>query len=388
MPIKTRRSVRSGFRGFTLMELLLVVAIMLGLGVLQFQKMKTEADDAMVLKAGRDHGAMLEALQIYVEKQAPQYQKMLVIPDCTVIDVNTCQLDLLVLARQGLLPSGWQPFNAAIKSNYTAYIKRIPPSVVTTTPSPSDYDVEAFVRTDAPWMVGAGVNMAWSFLGAAVKHAGPLAGMVRNGRAEGLFGSWSMAASKYPGIANGQLVGVAKSIASITNKYVRLDGTLAMKGALNMGNNRINNVRDIQLLGPSSLPRSAGTSGPMVSDLAPNWILKGVFSVSDYDADQVAGSVERPVCPDSDASNGIPRILLKMNAMYNEMYGGMSFGDPSVPGDSQAQIMAKRTPAYGGWNFYALEDASANKWRVYVRRFYDNGYIPGEGLAEVYCYYP
>ena len=126
----------------------------------------------------------------------------------------------------------------------------------------------------------------------------------------------------------------------------------------------------------------------MVSDLASNWVLKNVYNVSDFDSNNTVGSVPRPTCADADASNGVPKILLKMNAMYNEMYGGMSYGEPVQPSDSQLTMMQKQIAAYGGWNFYALEDTSNNLWRVYIRRFYDNGYIPGEGLAEVYCYYP
>lgn len=197
-----------------------------------------------------------------------------------------------------------------------------------------------------------------------------------------------MDSSKYPGLVDGQLVGVVKINASALNQFVRLDGTLPMTGALNMGNNRINNARDMQLLGPSSLPRQSGAVAPMVSDMASNWVLKGVYNVSDYDADNTVGSVPRPTCADADSSNGVPKILLKMNAMYNEMFGGMSFGEPTLTTETQLEMMRKQTASYGGWNFYALEDVPNNLWRVHIRRFYDNGYIPGEGLAEVYCYYP
>ena len=250
----------------------------------------------------------------------------------------------------------------------------------------NDYDVEAFIRTDDAWQDGA--NTLWGQLGAAAKEAGSSAGVIQNGAATGLYGAWSAPIGSYPGMAEGQLAGVVKVQASTVNQYVKVNGSVAMRGALNMGNYRVNNVNDIQLTGQASLPRQGGGVNPMVSALAPNWVLKGVYNVADYDANNAAGTVAQPVCPDADATGGVPKILVKMSALRGEAYGGMSSGTATSPSDTQAQQQAKLTPAYGGWNIYALEDTSAKVWRTYVRRYYDNTFISGEALAEVYCYYP
>lgn len=242
--------------------------------------------------------------------------------------------------------------------------------------------------TTNPWSYDGGATVAYSMLGGAARQAGPSAGVTQGGVATGLFGAWQLPEASYPGMVDGLLVGLLKIQSSTINQYVKLDGSLNMLGDLNMGNYRVNNVKDIQLLGQADLPRQSGAVAPMVSTLLPNYVLMGVFNVGDYDSDPVSGSVPLPVCPDqSDSSNGVPRILVKMASMYNEMYGAMGGGSPVSPTDTQAQMIAKTTAAYGGWNFYALQDTGANAWRVYIRRFYDNGYIPGEGLAEVYCVY-
>lgn len=378
--------------GFSLIELMLVISIILGLGLLEFQKLRANISQTNSDSAGTDLGLVIGALSTYAGKHMVEYQDMNnaaarpnIFPgSCAAVDADTCKLDLAVLGRESLLDVGWTPYNAAVKSPYSAYVKRIPPAGGATTIN--DYDIEIFVRTDNPWLVGA--LPLWGDLGAAARKAGSQAGVIRDGFANGVFGAWTIPVGRYPGMLDGQLAGAVKAQAGIINQHVRVNGTLAMTKSLNMGNYRINNVNDIQLLGQGSLPRQGGAVAPMVSSLAPNWVLRAVYNVADYDSDAVDGSVPIPTCADSDSSNGVPKILVKMTSLYNEMYGGMSGGEAVLPTDSQAQIMAKTTTAYGGWNYYALEDTTNKVWRTYIRRFYDNGYVPGEALAEVYCYYP
>lgn len=381
--------------GFSLIELLLVVGIIMGLSMLEFQKMRADSNEAAAEQAGRDFGVVTDALRSYAVKHMAAYQDMnnaAALPGlypaiCAPVDTDTCELDLTILRREGLVNAGWLPVNSAIKTGYKAYVRRVAPAGGAS--AIGDYNIESIVRTEAGWTYGT--SFVWAMLGSAAKQAGPAAGVVKSGVATGLFGAWSMPVARYPGLAEGQLVGVVKVNASALGQYVKLDGSRAMTGPLNMGNNRINNINDMQLLGPSSLPRQSTSMAPMVSDMAPNWVLKGVYNVADYGsdpADPASGVVPWPTCPDSEASGAVPRILVKMSSLYNEMYGSMSNGVGVLPTDTQAQMMAKLTPAYGGWNFYALEDTPNKVWRVHVRRFYDNGYIPGEALAEVYCFYP
>jgi prepilin-type N-terminal cleavage/methylation domain-containing protein len=375
-------------RGFTLIELMLVISIMMGLALLELQKMKVSSDDAVAQQAGREFGVVIDAMQTFLDKHMAEYQDMASLPSgCSAVDANTCALDMTVFIREGLVPSGWQPTNRAIRTDYVAYIRRVPPAAGAV--NNTGYNIEGMIRTVNPWNFGGGIE--YSLLGSAVRHAGPNAGLVRSGVAVGLFGAWSMPVGRYPGLDDGQMVGVVKVQASTINQYVRLDGSLPMTGNLDMGNNRVNNANDMQLLGQVSLPRQGGTTTPMVSNLMPKYVLKAVYNVSDYDSDNVLGTVKQPVCPDTDPNDltsGVPRILVKMSTLYNEMYGGSAGGEPAQNNESQDSMLSKTSPAFGGWNFYALEDQSTKSWRVYVRRFYDNGYIPGEALAEVYCYYP
>jgi prepilin-type N-terminal cleavage/methylation domain-containing protein len=378
-------------KGFSLVELLLVIGVILALSLLEFQKIRVGAEQARSKTAGEDLGVLIEATRQHVGRHAVDYQNIndasrpaMFPATCAQVDADTCKLDLAVLSRESWVGGGWQPANVATKSNYSVFVKRVaPPSGAA---SVNDYNVEAFIRTDDAWTQGA--TILWSDLGAAVKQAGESAGMVQNGAATGLYGAWSVPIGRYPGMAEGQLAGVVKVQASTMNQYVKVNGSVAMRGALNMGNYRVNNVNDIQMTGQASLPRQGVGVSPMVSSLAPNWVLKSVYNVADYDADNVAGSVPVPVCADSDASNGVPKILVKMSALKDETVGGMSSGTGVGPSDTQAQQQAKLTPSYGGWNVYALEDTGAKVWRTYIRRYYDSGHVPGEALAEVYCYYP
>ncbi len=374
--------MRAKSRGFTLIELLLVLSIIMGMGVMELQKMKREAEETMARSAGEDIGRAAEAMSAYLSRHMNRLQQQ-ADPNCAPTAVaGICQFDLLALVREGLMPNGWRGTNTPLKANYSAFVRLVPAGAG----GGSINNLEGLIFTTTPWLDGGDVgDIKIAALNAAARAAGSIGGVSRANGANGLFGAWSIpAAAGYPGLTDGQLAAQTVVQASTLDEFLPRDGSRPMTGNLNMGGYRINNAQDMQLIGPASLPRNK-----LASTLMPNWVLKGVYTVTDYGADAANGTVPRPICPDSDGiSTGVPRILVKMTNLHNEMIGGFSYGEPRQDPNAQYESAKTLVPAFGGWNFYALEDSGTNTWRTYIRRYYDSGYIAGEGLAEVYCYYP
>lgn len=361
--------------GFSLIELMLVLALIAGMSALAVTKLRREAEMSEAKVAGVDLAYASEAMTLYMKAHASALQTM-TDPNCLPSGVaDVCRLNLAILAQEGLMSAGWQPYNAAARSDYSGYVRRVPP--VSGATVASDYNLESLLMTDLPWTSG-GVGVSVLALNTAARAAGAIAGITRAGTAVGLSEGWTMAAGRYPNMGDGQLVASAVAHTQAMGTYLPLDGSRAMKGELALNAYRLNNAQDITLNGN-------GMKNQKVSDLMPNWVLKGVYGVSDYDADNAGGTVPIPICPDSAGGAGTARVLVSMQSLYNEQFGGYVSG---VAGNTPADAIMSLNGAFGAWNFYALEDSGSGVWRTYIRRFYDNGYIPGEGMAAVYCYYP
>lgn len=365
-------------KGFTIIELMLSIGIIMGLGVLELQRIKKESEALDARRAGEEMKTLSDALTEFAKNNAISLQSM-GHPSCAVVAADVCKIDWNALVLANLLPSASAAFNSAIKSNMTGYIRRVAPSGGAS--STAQYNLEVLVKTDAPW-TWSGNPMASDFaytkLNAAAKAIGP-AGGVSNGQVTGLYGAWTVPYINYPGLSDGLLVARTDVQAQALSAYLPLNGSLAMTGPLNMGNYRVNDVKDIQLMGPSTLQRSK-----QISSLANNWVFKGAYTVSD------TSSVPKPVCPDGAQTGGVPKVLVKMSYLgderYGGHYGGYNFGGWWSSYNNSNAAGTTEVAARAGWNVYALDNGAS--WTAYVRRYYDGGFQPGQGVAEVYCYYP
>lgn len=380
--------------GFTLIELLLVLGVIMGLSVLELQKIKNQSDQERAKLAGQELSRVHEAFKSYMHLKRYEFQRMgdasREDPNCVVVPGNpdVCELNLgAAFAQAQLMPAGWAGDFNILKTTLRGYIRRILP-VTVTSPTVDDYNLEGIIFANDPWMEGFfGANPRQDLLGVAAKEAGAFAGYsfgdsASNRGGVGLFGGWSVPYGVYPGLTNYQLMTVHQVQSTVLNQFVRLDGTLPMTGDLNLGDYRINNVSDMELMGSD-----VGTNGKKqkVSSLMPNWVLKGVYSVVDVDADPVNGTVFKPYCADSDlASKGLPRILVRWTGLYNDMSGAAQSGS-QAPTTEQAH--ASLMPPFTAWDFRAY-DADNETWHIKIKKYYDGGFVSGTGLAEVYCYYP
>lgn len=382
--------------GFTLVELLLVLGVIMGLSILELRKIRAESDYERAKAAGRQFAQVYTAFDKYLNLRRGGLQRMddaaAADPNCNFVGGNVCEVDLTAAFNDNkIMPPNWTDDFPILKTRLRAYVFR--DSQGATVTNPDEYNLEGIIFAQDPWDTGWGSGGARrDLINAAAKAAGSFAGRsVATNAAEprsavGIYGGWSVPGGRYPaGLAADQLVGIAQVQSSILNQFVRLDGSLPMTGSLDMGDYRINNASDMELIG-----NDGGTAGgplreQLVSSLMPRWVLKGAYSVVDYDADPDNGTVPKPFCADSDlASKGLPRILLRWSALYNDMGGGYASGAPALtPEEAQATLVQPDT----GFDFRAF-DADNNNWHVKIKKYYDNGFIAGQGLAEVYCYYP
>ncbi|EDU6311662.1 shufflon system plasmid conjugative transfer pilus tip adhesin PilV [Salmonella enterica subsp. diarizonae serovar 53:z10:z] len=156
---------------------------------------------------------------------------------------NGCEITYQTLVNEGFLPVGYTGINMQ-KSSYKIVLKR--------SGTAPNFVINGLITTTVPWMEGN--KTRFDLLGKAMQAAGIDSGMTQSATlASGYSGSWSEKSSNYPSINKTGLlayrVGYDSSMYSV---YLRRDGTLPMTGSLNMGNQNINNVRNIIAAGTTT----------------------------------------------------------------------------------------------------------------------------------------
>ena len=166
---------------------------------------------------------------------------------------NTCTITVQTLKNDGILPNSYVDSNA-FRSSYSIIIKR--------SGSSPNYTLDALITTSAAW-IESGNNPRYDLLGFAMQKAGIDSGMTKsNTKADGYNGSWSEQSTSFNNITKaGQLVFRAGYNASLYSAYLRRDGTLPMTGNLNMGNNDINNAKNITASGTGNFGSNVNSGG-------------------------------------------------------------------------------------------------------------------------------
>lgn len=233
-------------KGFTLIELILVISVGLAITFASFQQMlKTnEYNQAKII--GEQIKQVGNSVNSYI---AVHYDKLSSLQDSNGstqdpgprtcgITTSTCSISINTLINEGLLPQTYSDKNL-FNSPYTILIKRSGTSPY--------YNVTGLITTDNAW-IGDKNNIRYDLLGKAMQKAGVDSGMSRENSniLNGYKGLWNHTNSDYYNITKlGQLgfqVGYGSYSYSI---YLRRDGTLPMTGNLNMGSQSINNALDI-----------------------------------------------------------------------------------------------------------------------------------------------
>ncbi|MBJ9294491.1 shufflon system plasmid conjugative transfer pilus tip adhesin PilV [Citrobacter werkmanii] len=233
-------------KGFSLLELTLVLGIGTVMAFVKFQDMKTNQENMMADTVGNQIKQIGEAVNRYI---SIHYDKLSTLsssssqssdPGPRVCSGNSCEITYQTLVNEGLLPVSYTGINMQ-KSSYKIVLKRsgIAPNFV----------INGLITRTSPWLEGG--KYRYDLLGKSMQVAGIDSGMTQSATlVSGLHGAWTETSSAFNNITAAGLlayrVGYDSSMYSV---YLRRDGTLPMTGNLNMGNQDINNARNIAAAG-------------------------------------------------------------------------------------------------------------------------------------------
>ena len=373
---------RSSHKGFSLIEILLVIGILMGVGVLEMRRDVAKANEMAAVAVGKQIALIGGAVEQYMVAHTSSLQNMSD-PNC-VASGNYCTITMSALINDGLLPADFQNV-VKFGGTYVARVLRVSPPLpskagsicVNANPAPVgcpvpypsgavpfwQWGLQGIVFTSDTWRTNTGL-VEWSLLGAAARQIGPLGGVTQSGAATGLYAGWTADSAFGSGIGDGQLVYLTGGQVNLWGQFVRRDGTIPMTGNLDMGKKNVMNMRDMFLNGAPTNPRNKN-----LSSLMPNWVFKGVYTAKDGEF------IPDPMC----SGGGVAKIKLMMQLMQATR---ASYYYNAGNNSAVYETNSWAVPVVGGWtvNFkesYNQNDATGS-----------NTGTSGEGLAELYCHYP
>ncbi|MBN3066272.1 tail fiber protein [Pectobacterium aquaticum] len=249
-------------KGFSLLELVLVVGVGATVGFIKFQDMKTEQENVLASAVGQQMKQMGEAVNGYINIR---YDKLSTLsnaaengsdPGPRMCSGSVCEITYMTLINEGLLPSSFTGLNAQ-KSAYKIILKRdgISPN----------YVINGLITTTLPWSEGS--KMRYDLLGKAMLSAGIDSGMTKSATvASGYEAQWSEKASDFRNItAEGLLAYRTGFDSTMYTVYLRRDGTLPMTGDLNMGGKNIGNAKNITATASGDFGGDISSGGNIIS---------------------------------------------------------------------------------------------------------------------------
>jgi len=229
-------------KGFSLLELILVLGVGTIMAFMKFQDMKNDQESILASTVGQQIKQMGEAVNGYINIR---YDKLSTLsnsegngidPGPRTCSGSVCEITYQTLVNEGLLPSTYTGINAK-KSPYKILLKREGTS--------PNYVINGIITTAMAWIEGD--NTRYDLLGKAMQTAGIDSGITRTtSNAFGYGGQWLETSINFNNITTaGQLVFRVGFNSALYSIYLRRDGTLPMTGNLNMGGKNIVNVEDI-----------------------------------------------------------------------------------------------------------------------------------------------
>lgn len=236
-------------KGFSLLELTLVLGVGTMVAFMKFQDMKASQEDFTAKTAGEQIRQIGEAVNGYINLR---YDKLSTLtpsssqsndPGPRTCNTSECEITYQTLINEGLLPVSYSGINI-YKSPYKILLKR-----GGTAPN---YVINGLVVATTAWIEGG--KTRYDLLGKAMQTAGIDSGMTQSTTViSGMQGQWQESSSNFSNITGSGLLGFRTGFNStLYSIYLRRDGTLPMTGDLNMGGNNINNAKNITASGTGS----------------------------------------------------------------------------------------------------------------------------------------
>lgn len=233
-------------KGFSLLELTLVLGVGTIVAFMKFQDMKNEQESILASAVGQQMKQIGEAVNGYINIR---YDKLSTLsnaagtgtdPGPRTCSGSVCEITYQTLINEGLLPSTYTGTNAN-KSSYKIILKRDGTS--------PNYVINGLITTSTAWIEGG--KTRYDLLGNAMQIAGIDSGMTRTtSNAFGYGGQWSETSANFNNITSaGQLAFRVGYNSALYSVYLRRDGTLPMTGDLNLDGHNINNIANINATG-------------------------------------------------------------------------------------------------------------------------------------------
>ncbi|HAI2325785.1 TPA: shufflon system plasmid conjugative transfer pilus tip adhesin PilV [Escherichia coli] len=233
-------------KGFSLLELTLVLGVGTIVAFMKFQDMKNEQESILASAVGQQMKQIGEAVNGYINIR---YDKLSTLsnaagtgtdPGPRTCSGSVCEITYQTLINEGLLPSTYTGTNAN-KSSYKIILKRDG-----TTPN---YVINGLITTSTAWIEGG--KTRYDLLGNAMQTAGIDSGMTKTTSiSSGHSGQWTETSANFNNITStGQLAFRVGFNSALYSVYLRRDGTLPMTGDLNLDGHNINNVAALNATG-------------------------------------------------------------------------------------------------------------------------------------------
>ena len=250
-------------KGFSLLELTLVLGIGVAVAFIKFQDMKNEQENINADIAGQEIQRIGSAVNNYISLR---YDKLSTLsnaagngtdPGPRTCSGSICTITYQTLINEGILPSGYVPKNSFSSTDYTIQLKRSGTS--------PNYVIDGVVLTNAAWVEGGRVR--YDLLGKAMQSAGIDSATTKTtSQMNGFGGTWTLQQSDFSAINKQGLLGFRVGYnASLYSAYLRRDGTLPMTGNLNMGGQNIDNAKNITASGTGSFAGNITSGGTITA---------------------------------------------------------------------------------------------------------------------------
>ena len=233
-------------KGFSLLELILVLGVGSMIAFMKFQDMKNEQEAIVANAVGQQIKQVGEAVNSYI---SIRYNKLYTLssaagngtdPGPRTCSASMCEITYQTLVNEGLFPPSFNGMNA-FRSFYKIQLKR--------TGIAPNYIINGIITTTSSWTENGAIR--YDLLGKSMQAAGVDSGITKTAStATGYGEQWKEVSSNFNSIATaGQLTYRVGYNSALYSVYLRRDGTLPMTGDLNMGGNNISNAKDITASG-------------------------------------------------------------------------------------------------------------------------------------------
>ena len=252
-------------KGFSLLELVLVLGVGASLTFIKFQDMIQDQNDLLAKGAGEQIKQLGDAVNGYINIR---YDKLSTLASSTSQSSdpgprtcntgnNTCTITTATLVNEGLLHSSYSGKNV-YQSGYNIVLKR--------SGTAPNYVIDGLISTTNPLTLGAS-TIKYDLLGKAMQVAGIDSGMTKSAtQTDGYNGMWKETNANFSNINQAGLLTYRTGYnAALYSIYLRRDGTLPMTGNLNMGANDINNAKNITASGTGTFGGNVIAGGEVVA---------------------------------------------------------------------------------------------------------------------------